>query len=122
MADIVQFAPQTGDAVQVGFDGHTQTGFIMQVVSGPNPEADVSEITAQDASTYSVLVADEKHTLELEGVLTTAGLSTMEGKEIGDTITVNTVAYRITSLAINRGPKQTSCRLGLIKEDSITYS
>jgi hypothetical protein len=122
MAAIKQFSPQVGDDVAVGFDSYTQSGFIMQVVSGPNPTADVSEVIAQDGSTHCVLVADEKMTLELEAVLTSTGLTAVEALEIGSTVTVKTVAYRVTALSIDRGPKETRARLSLLKEDSITYT
>ena len=118
MAAIVQL----GTSVVVGFGSQTQTGFIMQTVSGPNPTADVSTVVAEDGSTGTVLVADKGKTLELEGVGTTAGLSTADGLELDDTVTVNSVAYRVTAVSIDRGPKETRVRLSLIKEVSMTYT
>ena len=120
MAAIVQLGP----AVVVGFGSQTQAGYIMQTVSGPNPEADESTVVAEDGSTGTVLIADRKKTLNLEGVVTSVGLTAAEALLAGSTVTVNSVAYRVISggCVIDRGPKETRVRLSLVKEESMTYT
>jgi hypothetical protein len=118
MAAIVQ----KGTTVAVGFGSQTYSGFVMQVVSGPNPDADVSTVVAEDGSTATVLIANKKKTLELEAVVTAAGLAAAAALKQSNFITVNSINYRVLSVSINRGPKETTVRVSCVKETSMTYA
>jgi hypothetical protein len=118
MADILQ----KGTTVVVGFGALTQTEFIMQAVSGLNPDADVTTIVGEDGSTSTVLIANKKKTLDLEGVVTDAGLDAAELFRLSGTITVNSIKYRITAVTISRGPKETRVSVSCVKETSMTYA
>ena len=118
---------QKGEVVEVGFDGHTYTGWRVSGVTGPTPEADEVSLTDERDATATVILVNPRKTIEVTGhILNSAGaaLDAIDALIAGSTFTIKTVGYRLLSgyPQINRGKRELMVTLRGVKEDSMTYT
>lgn len=113
---------QTGTAVEVGFNGYTNTNLIMQAVELTFGDADVKDIPGEQNATVTKLLTNPRDGVQLVGVIKAAGseLATLIALSVGSVLTVNSVKYFLAAPPkIELGAEEARCTLVGIREDSM---
>ena len=112
---------ELGTNVIVGIGSYTYTGYIVQSFGGPKPTGEVRKIKDENGATTTVLVADKGRTMSIDMIVKDASDPTTIA--LGDTITINAVAYRVTDVdTTSTAGEEMTVRIDGEKEDSMTYS
>ena len=113
---------QNGTAVEVGFNGYTNTNLIMQAATYSPGDADVKPILGEQNAPVTKLITNPRAGIELTGVLKAAGseLATIIAMKIGDILTVNSVKYFLDAAPkVEFSAEEARVTLVGIREDSM---
>ncbi len=114
MAAIVQ----KGETLKIGFGDNTYTGYIMQDFTKESTgEQDV--IKDENNATVTVLVSDQGYQIGFTAIIKDSG--SIIPPDQGDSITIDSVAYRVLSASVKQTSKASELTISAIKEDSMSY-
>lgn len=110
---------QVGTAVKVGFANNTLTGYVMNGFTREST-GEQKVIKDENNATQTILVSDEGERITFDAIVLNTGSLTMV--DVGATVTINSVVYRVESYVIESQREETILRVTAIKEDSMTYT
>lgn len=112
---------EIGQALVVGIGSFTYTGYYV-MGSTLKPTGTIRIILDEDGAAATILITNKGKELQMRDLTVKSG-SDPEAIEIGDTVTVNLVNYRITEVDPPRtAGEEMKVSFTAIKEDSMTYS
>lgn len=112
---------QKGTALEVGIGSYTYTGYYVGKAT-LKPTATVRSVEDEDGATATVLIINKGKELRLEDLVVKSG-SDPTTIAIGDTITINSVNYRITDVdPVRTKGQEMIVSFTAVKEDSMSYA
>jgi hypothetical protein len=110
---------QKGTAMEIGIGGYTYTGYVVEEAEH-EAIAEIEVIKGEDNETATKIISDPGVRVTLNALCKSG--STLSGVEVGDTVTVNSVAMMVEKPTIRRSRGVARMTLTLVKEDSMTYT
>jgi len=109
-----------GTALLIGIGLYTYTGYLVQDVT-IKVTGEERKVKGEDGATAAVILTDLGTSIELNLVALSATTPTTLAK--GDSITINSVVYRITDVDVKRvRGEECNVRISAEKEASMTYT
>jgi hypothetical protein len=109
---------QKGTLVIVGFAGHTYAGLSMEQVSKEQTGTQKT-ILDQNNEPVTILISDLGRRYTVRGIVLAAD---WVEPEVGDTITLNSVAARVESISTEEAGEESRVSMTVISEDSMAAS
>ncbi len=111
---------QLGTALEVCIGDYLYTGYFVQEAA-LSPTGVERIVRDENGATATVLISDKGKKLKMSGIVKSG--SDPYSIEIGDTVTVNSVNYRITSAdPVRKAGEEMAFSFEAVKEDSMTYT
>ena len=110
---------QKGDSLVIGLGSYLYTAHIVEGAKF-GPTADVDEYRNEDDEVINKTIANPGDKLSLDVIVKTGGGA--DQLEIGDALTINSIAWMVVNVDADRSRKAEKVRIDLVKEDSMTYS
>jgi hypothetical protein len=110
---------QVGSSVAVGFDDLLYGTMLMRVANAEPTGVEAPVLDGRGAL-YDVIVTNDGVKMTLEGGLLAADLTAFKALKIDSIVTVDSKKWRVTAAPRTYGVGETTGRLELSREDSLT--
>ena len=116
---------QKGQEMLVGIAALTFTGYFVETID-KEPTAEVEKVKDENGATATVIISDPGDRISgsmlVKADAGSAVDAELDSRNIGDTVTLDSVGYRIEAWKVARSRGVTKVDFTAEKEDSMTYS